>query len=81
MKSRDFCFWLQGYFEIHGKTWDKPTLDTAQVESIRQHLALVFKHEIDPSAGNKAEQDKLNNIHSSPYQLTDVLDPNFIARC
>ena len=60
MTSRDFCFWLQGVFEIA-----KPqVLDAAQTELIKRHLALVFKHEIDPSAGSSAHQGELNEIHS-----------------
>lgn len=61
MTSRDFCFWLQGFFEIaeEGRT-PEPTgpnstftpavsLNDKQVRMVRNHLALVFKHEIDPS--------------------------------
>jgi hypothetical protein len=66
MKSRDFCYWLQGYFEIHGQTWEAPTLDTKQVETIQKHLALVFKHEIDPEAGSSEHQESLNATHNKP---------------
>lgn len=45
MTSRDFCFWLQGSFEI----LNPKTLDEKQVDMIKRHLNLVFKHEIDPS--------------------------------
>lgn len=45
MTSRDFCYWLQGHFEI-----GKPTaLSAAETDMVRRHLSLVFKHEIDPS--------------------------------
>lgn len=43
MKSRDFCYWLQGLFELG----DPVALDPRQTEMIKRHLALVFKHEID----------------------------------
>jgi hypothetical protein len=33
---------------------------------VRRHLALVFKHEIDPSAGGAAHQAELNAIHAGP---------------
>lgn len=62
MQSRDFCYWLQGYFEIKGDD----VLTEAQVALIRKHLNLVFEHEIDPSMGDQKEQDKLNSIHHSP---------------
>lgn len=60
MTSRDFCFWLQGFFEITGA--DK--IEAPQAKSIKKHLALVFKHEIDPSMGDEEHQTALNDIHS-----------------
>lgn len=61
MTSRDFCYWLQGYFEIQV---GRNTLDVAQTKCIQKHLALVFKHEIDPSYGDDKHQQELNKIHS-----------------
>lgn len=65
MTSRDFCYWLQGYFEISGASKEPGEfdLDATQVELIQRHLALVFIHEIDPSAGPAPIQEKLNEIH------------------
>jgi hypothetical protein len=45
MTSRDFVYWLQGFFEIS----ETNTLTERQVKMIKAHLNLVFKHEIDPS--------------------------------
>ena len=42
MNSRDFCFWLQGLFELG----HPETLSPIQVAKIKQHLNLVFKHDI-----------------------------------
>ena len=68
MTSRDFAFWLQGFFEIQ-----KPvTIDAAQVAMIKAHLAMVFIHEIDPSMGDKKHQEELNDFHHGG---------KFIARC
>ena len=62
MTSRDFCYWLQGYLEISGATGlTSPALGPSQVECIQKHLAMVFKHEIDPSF---ADGDELDKIHS-----------------
>lgn len=61
MTSRDFCFWLQGYFEIGNR--QAQGLDIDQVEIVKRHLALVFKHEIDPSAGPPEHQAALDVIH------------------
>lgn len=44
MNTIDFCYWLQGYFEVSGDA----ELTKDQVEIVRNHLNLVFKHEIDP---------------------------------
>lgn len=59
MTSRDFCFWLQGFFEVGGAK----TLSDNQTHLVRKHLDLVFKHEIDPSMGSPERQDELNAIH------------------
>jgi hypothetical protein len=61
MTSRDFAFWLQGFFEISGT--DEVTPE--QVRMVKKHLNLVFKHEIDPSMGDQKHQNELNKIHSS----------------
>lgn len=62
MTSRDFAYWLQGFFEISGSN----ILDVEQIDVIRNHLNLVFKHEIDPSlnAGKTEEEVKeLQDVH------------------
>ncbi len=68
MTSREFCYWLQGFFEIEGKARStngalEGSLNPAQVDAIRAHLNLVFVHEIDPSAGDVVEQAKLDAVH------------------
>lgn len=63
MTSRDFCYWLQGYFEIAGEHSSDIAMSTAQVQTIQKHLNLVFAHEIDPSMGEQTHQNKLNSLH------------------
>jgi hypothetical protein len=60
MTSRDFVFWLQGFFELQ----DPKTLDEKKTELIKKHLHLVFKHEIDPSYGDEEHQAELDAIHN-----------------
>lgn len=60
MTSRDFAYWLQGYFEIACPT----TAGENELSMIKKHLEMVFVHEIDPSHGDPEEQAKLNAIHS-----------------
>ncbi|HEY3799531.1 MAG TPA: hypothetical protein VGL58_14355 [Caulobacteraceae bacterium] len=45
MQSRDFCYWLQGFFELSG---DVTTISAEQAAMIRRHLDMVFHHEIEP---------------------------------
>ncbi len=40
MNTQDFCYWLQGYFELSGTDEGLPK---EQVEVIKEHLQLVFK--------------------------------------
>lgn len=68
MGSRDFCYWLMGFFEISEAT----SLTEKQTQQIRNHLNMVFIHEIDPSFGDKPHQEKLNEAHSNIFNdLTD----------
>jgi hypothetical protein len=41
MNEREFCYWLQGFFELGGQ--DVVELSAEQVQIIEDHLALVFK--------------------------------------
>jgi hypothetical protein len=68
MTSRDFAYWLQGYFEIA-----KPSsVDADALAMIQAHLSMVFVHEIDPSHGGPEEQAKLNAIHNATGELTGM---------
>ena len=60
MRSRDFVYWLQGYFELA----PSQPLNLEQTELIRRHLSMVFKHEIDPGAGSVEHQAELTALHS-----------------
>lgn len=60
MTSRDFAYWLQGFFEVS----EPKEINEKETLMIKKHLALVFKHEIDPSMGNEKHQEELNIIHN-----------------
>lgn len=81
MTARDFCFWLQGKLEIdaakHGVGVYTESLSAAQVEVIKRHLAMVFAHDIDPKAGGKEVQKKLDGLHG----VSIPFDPNVQVRC
>ena len=60
MKSTEFAYWLQGFFELS----ETNSLSERQTEIIKNHLKLVFVYEIDPSYSDDPKvQDKLQSIH------------------
>lgn len=63
MTSRDFCYWLQGFFELSGER----NITSAQAETIKRHLNMVFIHEIDPSFPQE-QQAVLDEAHKPPAQ-------------
>jgi hypothetical protein len=75
MTSRDFAYWLQGFFEITGTN----KIDEGQAEMIKNHLNLVFKHEIDPSLNEgktKVEVQDLQDVHDGKKKkLSDFSPP------
>jgi hypothetical protein len=83
MKSRDFCYWLQGFFELQGGDTTPPTqqLSATQVAAIKAHLSMVFVHEIDPSFPSD-HQEQLGKTHLGfGTGVTSQHNPNLLARC
>jgi len=70
MTSRDFCYWLQGFFELSDQ---QGPLTLEQKHMIKNHLAMVFVHEIDPSFGDKKKQEELTKTHNK--SILDALGP------
>lgn len=81
MTSRDFCYWLQGFYEIGMTKGPSTGLTPEQSDIVRRHLALVFKHEIDPSVdkGRVDVAKALQEIHDGPT-ATDKF-PGPVYRC
>ena len=69
MTSRDFCYWLQGFFELT----NPQALSLRETTMIKQHLALVFKHEIDPSMPDPL--GALQAIHDGKPILNECKPP------
>lgn len=68
MKSVEFCYWLQGMFEINPPSVG---LSKEQVSIIKKHLDMVFYHEIDNSYPSE-QQDALNKFHNEIKQPVEV---------
>jgi len=75
MNSRDFCFWLQGFFELRGDQFGTQHISAEQAKLIQRHLNLVFKHEIDPSMGDENHQQLLNEVHIAPGNGISISEP------
>jgi hypothetical protein len=72
MQSEQFCFWLMGFLEIA----EPETLNSKQLQQVRNHLNLVFFHEIDPKLNKTPEiKTALDNIHKGkiPYDKDQLL--------
>lgn len=65
MNSVDFCFWLQGYFEVA----NPQEINTKELDIIKNHLNLVFVHEIDPMREEETSTpaNELNQVHNGGY--------------
>ncbi len=61
MTARDFAFWLQGCFEISEST----SLNEKQTQIVKNHLKLVFIHDIDPKIEQTTPASVLNSIHNN----------------
>jgi hypothetical protein len=59
MKAESFVYWLQGFFEISGCK----KINAEQAVIIRNHLNMVFHHDIDPKMGDAKHQLDLSAIH------------------
>ena len=80
MNSIDFCFWLQGFFEMSGSN----SMTDDQVEILKNHLNLTFKHEIDPlrESQTTASEDELNSAHTgNSHFFNNGKDNDENARC
>lgn len=75
MSPENFCYWLQGYFELSGEE----DLSMEQVEVIRDHLKLVFMKlttvvEIKPTQINTQFWDdirkQVDKTPQKPFTIT-----------
>lgn len=81
MKPENFCYWLQGFFEINENSDSKEIkLTKKQIDVIRAHLNLVFFHSIDPdNTKDMSDLDvkKYQAIHGgakSGDRLDDIIE-------
>lgn len=67
MTPQEFCYGLQGLFELGNPTHLSPE----QTECIKKHLRMVFHHYIDKTYP-ESQQSTLSEIHNNNDPYTDV---------
>ena len=66
MTPENFCYWLQGYFEISETERAGPApLASLQVEEIKNHLSLVLD--------KKTPDTSMYRFSTTPFTLTNEL--------
>lgn len=77
MKAHEFCYWLQGLFELA-----KPeSLTPEQTDLVKRHLNMVFIHDIDPKYPAE-QQQSLNEAHAKPRPKIGGVGPDGVVfRC
>lgn len=70
MTPQEFCYWLQGFFEIASESNAKVTLTQGQVDMIQRHLNLVFTNvtKTKISGKTKVESDL------SPESIKELME-------
>lgn len=66
MTTTQFCYWLQGFFELSNKDI---ALTQEQTDIVKRHLNLVFVHDIDPQTPDPTGQLQL--IHDG--QIPNII--------
>lgn len=74
MTEREFCYWLQGLFEIAEPTM----LNETQCAMIRDHLKLVFT-KVTPHRAADIVNDLQKGLRIGPAQCGPL--PNAVAYC
>lgn len=64
MKATEFCYWLQGMFEIN----PTKSLTEVQTDIVKRHLQMVFFHDIDKSYPQE-QQGILQQLHGTDSNM------------
>jgi hypothetical protein len=71
MNTQDFCYWLQGFFELSGED----NLTPQQVKVIKEHLQLAFKKETTETVKKESIDEFLDRMRKGIYS-PGVIKPN-----
>lgn len=66
MRSTEFAYWLQGFFELS----ETNEITPRQVEIIKNHLKLVFYYDIDKSYNvDQKTSETMQSIHDGTHPI------------
>jgi hypothetical protein len=85
MRADQFCYWLQGFFEIVkvDTTITKQgavILNKEQINIIQNHLNMVFLHDLDKQVPHD-QQKPLNDLHQGGAGAPGVNINDVKVRC
>lgn len=80
MTPEQFCYWLQGYFEINRANPQKTKLNEQQIEIINDHLNLVFNKQTPVRQGLKepaTDREWIEMANELAEQMKDPKGPKY----
>lgn len=84
MRADQFAYWLMGFFELcKAGNGDVQTINAEQTQTIKQHLSLVFLHDLDPKEATETGKtaEELQKIHDGPRPQRPRPPGGQILRC
>lgn len=63
MKGIEFCYWLNGFFDLS----ETDELTEEQVQVIKKHLALVFEQKVAPVKKRKLCKQNFPSLDTKSY--------------
>lgn len=76
MTSKEFCYWLQGLYELGNPV----ILNEHQTQTIKRHLNMVFVHEIQPALDKSLPASMQGADSDLPSHMTNGVG-GILARC
>jgi len=79
MENRDFCYWLQGFFEITGVS-SEIIFDAPKIQVIKDHIDLISNHDNDDliSAGDTLTMVNFVSWLSGVLEYSSELSPEVV---
>lgn len=82
MTPENFCYWLQGYFELQEEMKDGRGLGAGQAQTIQKHLQLVFtpvmqqidRYPVAKSSPNPGDSVPCTSLKEALYAMSKMIN-------